>query len=76
MNIKFTFIAIIIILVAALGYYYFSTPKIDPEGLTCGGVAGFKCPEHYVCYYPENKEQISDAVGQCIPEYVDYSITP
>ncbi|OGY80018.1 MAG: hypothetical protein A3B74_05175 [Candidatus Kerfeldbacteria bacterium RIFCSPHIGHO2_02_FULL_42_14] len=39
-------------------------------GGNCGGIAGLECPENYVCYYPEDAN-FPDAMGECIPQYVD-----
>lgn len=49
-----------------------TTADQTSSGETCGGIAGLRCPEGYVCYYPETADY-PDAAGQCIPEYVDES---
>lgn len=49
---------------------YGQTSKTDENGyITCGGIAGIKCPEGYVCI---EKEKGPDSAGYCMPQYVDY----
>ena len=39
----------------------------EPEGEFCGGIAGIKCPDGYVCNY-ENQTDVADAAGTCVPQ--------
>lgn len=67
-------VSIIVILIGA-GIWYWVDQRAstnEQAGGMCGGIKGLKCPQYYVCYMPENAP--SDAFGQCIPQYVDYSI--
>ena len=41
--------------------------KINEEVKTCGGIAGIKCPDGYICNYG-NKTDIADAAGECVPK--------
>jgi hypothetical protein len=64
----------LVVLLLGVGIWVWAdqqTQEQEQAGGECGGIAGLKCPPYYVCYYPENAP--ADAVGQCIPEYVDPS---
>ena len=36
-------------------------------GQTCGGIAGFQCPEGQSCQYPANRCDTADLAGTCVP---------